>query len=158
MTMAVFMLGFSSIFTGINFVATVHKLRAPGMGWFDMPLFVWGIYSTAIIQVLATPVLGITLVLLMLERVFSASAFSIRSIGGDPVLFQHFFWFYSHPAVYIMILPGMAIISELIPDLLAQNHFRLSRHRVFERFARAAELHRVGPSHVRRRVSPNWPR
>ena len=78
MTMAVFILGFSSIFTGINFVATVHKLRAPGMGWFDMPLFVWGIYSTAIIQVLATPVLGITLVLLMLERVFSRSVFSIR--------------------------------------------------------------------------------
>src|SRR5271170_7468175 len=111
---AVFVLGFSSIFTGINFVATTHKLRAPGMGWFDMPLFVWGIYSTAIIQVLATPVLGITLVLLLLERVFNIGIFDPK-IGGDPVLFQHFFWFYSHPAVYIMILPGMAIISELIP-------------------------------------------
>jgi cytochrome c oxidase subunit 1 len=122
MVAAVFVLGFSSIFTGINFVATVHKLRAPGMGWFDMPLFVWGIYSTAIIQVLATPVLGITLVLLMLERVFNIGIFDPK-IGGDPVLFQHFFWFYSHPAVYIMILPGMAIISELIPTFSRKTMF-----------------------------------
>jgi cytochrome c oxidase subunit I len=122
MVLAVFVLGFSSIFTGINFVATVHKLRAPGMGWFDMPLFVWGIYSTAIIQVLATPVLGITLALLALERVFSIGIFDPK-IGGDPVLFQHFFWFYSHPAVYIMILPGMAIISELIPTFSHKTMF-----------------------------------
>jgi len=122
MITAVFILGFSSIFTGINFVATVHKLRAPGMGWFDMPLFVWGIYSTAIIQVLATPVLGITLVLLILERVFNIGIFDPK-IGGDPVLFQHFFWFYSHPAVYIMILPGMAIISELIPTFSRKTMF-----------------------------------
>ncbi|HML15841.1 MAG TPA: cytochrome c oxidase subunit I [Bryobacteraceae bacterium] len=122
MTMAVFVLGFSSIFTGINFIATVHKLRAPGMGWFDMPLFIWGIYSTAIIQVLATPVLGITLVLLALERVFNIGIFDPK-IGGDPVLFQHFFWFYSHPAVYIMILPGMAIISEIIPTFSRKTMF-----------------------------------
>ena len=122
MTLAVFVLGFSSIFTGINFIATVHKLRAPGMGWFDMPLFIWGIYSTAIIQVLATPVLGITLVLLILERVFNIGIFDPK-IGGDPVLFQHFFWFYSHPAVYIMILPGMAIISELIPTFSRKTMF-----------------------------------
>ncbi len=114
MTLSVFVLGFSSIFTGINFVATVHKLRAPGMGWFQMPLFVWAIYPTAIIQVLATPVLGITMVLLVMERAFNIGIFDAQ-IGGDPVLFQHFFWFYSHPAVYIMILPGMAIISEIIP-------------------------------------------
>ncbi len=114
MAMAVFVLGFSSIFTGINFIATIHKLRAPGMGWFQMPLFVWGIYSTAVIQVLATPVLGITMVLLLMERLFEIGIFDPK-IGGDPVLFQHFFWFYSHPAVYIMILPGMAIISEVIP-------------------------------------------
>src|SRR6202030_3631723 len=122
MTMAVFILGFSSIFTGLNFISTVHKLRAPGMGWFDMPLFIWGIYSTGIIQVLATPVLGITLVLLMLERVFQIGIFDSR-IGGDPVLFQHFFWFYSHPAVYIMILPGMGIISELIPTFSRKKIF-----------------------------------
>src|SRR5271156_5569771 len=122
MTMAVFILGFSSIFTGINFVATVHKLRAPGMGWFDMPLFVWGIYSTAIIQVLATPVLGITMVLLALERTFNIGIFDPK-IGGDPVLFQHFFWFYSHPAVYIMIVPGMAIISEIIPTFSRKTIF-----------------------------------
>jgi cytochrome c oxidase subunit I len=119
---AVFVLGFSSIFTGLNFIATVHKLRAPGMGWFDLPLFIWGIYSTALIQVLATPVLGITLVLLMLERSFGIGIFDPR-IGGDPVLFQHFFWFYSHPAVYIMILPGMAIISELIPTFSQKTIF-----------------------------------
>jgi cytochrome c oxidase subunit 1 len=113
MVLGVFILGFSSIFTGINFVVTVHKLRAPGMGWFDMPLFVWAIYSTALIQVLATPVLGITLLLLCFERIFHVGIFDPR-MGGDPVLFQHFFWFYSHPAVYIMILPGMAIINETI--------------------------------------------
>jgi cytochrome c oxidase subunit 1 len=122
MTMAVFILGFSSIFTGLNFIATVHKLRAPGMGWFDMPLFIWAIYSTGVIQILATPVLAITLVLLLLERVFQIGIFDSR-IGGDPVLFQHFFWFYSHPAVYIMILPGMAIISELIPTFSRKTIF-----------------------------------
>ena len=122
MTMAVFVLGFSSIFTGINFIATIHKLRAPGMGWFQMPLFCWSIYATAVIQVLATPVLGITLVLLAMERVFNIGIFDPR-IGGDPVLFQHFFWFYSHPAVYIMILPGMAIISEVIPTFSRKTLF-----------------------------------
>jgi cytochrome c oxidase subunit I len=122
MTMAVFILGSSSIFTGLNFIATVHKLRAPGMGWFDMPLFVWGTYATAIIQVLATPVLGITMVLLALERVFNIGIFDPK-IGGDPVLFQHFFWFYSHPAVYIMIVPGMAIISEIIPTFSRKTIF-----------------------------------
>ncbi|PJA26831.1 MAG: cytochrome c oxidase subunit I [candidate division Zixibacteria bacterium CG_4_9_14_3_um_filter_46_8] len=113
MTLAAFILGFSSIFTGLNFIVTIHKLRAPGMTWFKMPLFVWALYATAIIQVVATPVLGITLLLLILERVFSIGIFD-PAMGGDPVLFQHFFWFYSHPAVYIMILPGMGIISELI--------------------------------------------
>jgi len=122
MTMAVFILGFSSIFTGLNFIATVHKLRAPGMGWFDMPLFVWGIYATGVIQILATPVLAITMVLLLIERVFQIGIFDSR-IGGDPVLFQHFFWFYSHPAVYIMILPGMAIISEIIPTFSRKTIF-----------------------------------
>jgi cytochrome c oxidase subunit 1 len=113
MVLGVFILGFSSIFTGLNFVVTTHKLRCPGMGWFDMPLFVWAIYATAIIQVLATPVLGITLLLLIFERIFRVGIFD-PALGGDPVLFQHFFWFYSHPAVYIMILPGMAIINETI--------------------------------------------
>lgn len=122
MTMSVFVLGFSSILTGLNFVATVHKLRAPGMGWFDMPLFVWGMYSTAVIQILATPVLAITLVLLTLEKTLHIGIFDPK-YGGDPVLFQHFFWFYSHPAVYIMILPGMAIISELIPTFSKKTIF-----------------------------------
>jgi cytochrome c oxidase subunit 1 len=113
MTFGVFILGFSSILTGLNFVVTVHKMRAPGMTWFKMPLFVWAIYATAIIQVLATPVLAITLMLLIFERFMGVGIFD-PLMGGDPVLFQHFFWFYSHPAVYIMILPGMGIISELI--------------------------------------------
>lgn len=114
MTLSVFVLGFSSIFTGVNFIATVHKLRAPGMGWFQLPLFVWSMYATALIQVMATPVIGITTLLLFMERVFHVGIFDPR-LGGDPVLFQHFFWFYSHPAVYIMIVPGFAIISEIIP-------------------------------------------
>lgn len=113
MVVGAFIIGFSSILTGLNFIVTTHKLRAPGMGFFDMPLFVWGLYSTAVLQVLATPVLAITLLLLAVERAFGVGIFD-PSMGGDPVLFQHFFWFYSHPAVYIMILPAMGIISELI--------------------------------------------
>ncbi|MBX3317471.1 MAG: cbb3-type cytochrome c oxidase subunit I [Phycisphaeraceae bacterium] len=113
MILAAFILGFSSIFTGLNFIVTVHKLRAPGLGWFDLPLFVWAMYSTSIIQVLATPVIGITLLLLVFERLFHVGIFD-PALGGDPVLFQHFFWFYSHPVVYVMILPGMGIISECI--------------------------------------------
>ncbi|GIW72446.1 MAG: cytochrome c oxidase subunit I [Planctomycetota bacterium] len=109
----VFILGFSSIFTGLNFVVTMHKLRCRGMGWFRMPLFLWAIYATALLQIVATPVLGITLALAMVERAFGVGIFR-PELGGDPVLFQHFFWFYSHPAVYIMILPAMGVISELI--------------------------------------------
>jgi cytochrome c oxidase subunit 1 len=120
MVLAAFILGFSSILTGLNFVVTVHKLRAPGMGWFDMPLFVWAIYATAIIQVLATPVIGITLLLLIFERVFRVGIFD-PALGGDPVLYQHFFWFYSHPVVYVMILPGMGIISESSPSTAASR-------------------------------------
>jgi len=108
-----FILGFSSIFTGINFIVTIHKLRPPGMTWFRMPLFLWALYATAIIQVLATPVLGITLLLLVAERLLRVGIFD-PALGGDPVLFQHFFWFYSHPAVYIMILPAMGVMSELV--------------------------------------------
>jgi cytochrome c oxidase subunit 1 len=111
--MGVFILGFSSIFTGLNFIVTIHKLRPPEMGWFRMPLLLWGLYATAIMQVLATPVLGITLLLLVAERTLGVGIFD-PGLGGDPVLFQHFFWFYSHPAVYIMILPAMGVISELI--------------------------------------------
>ncbi|MGH9630855.1 MAG: cytochrome c oxidase subunit I, partial [Bryobacteraceae bacterium] len=114
MTLGIFILGFSSIFTGINFIATIHKLRAPGMGWFQMPLFCWSMYATSVIQIMATPVLGITLLLLLMEKAFNIGIFDPR-LGGDPVLFQHFFWFYSHPAVYIMIVPGFAVISEVIP-------------------------------------------
>jgi cytochrome c oxidase subunit I len=112
-TMAVFILGFSSIFTGLNFIVTINTMRPPGMTWFRMPLFLWATYSTSIIQVLATPVLGITVLLLTMERVLGIGIFDPK-LNGDPVTFQHFFWFYSHPAVYIMILPAMGIISELI--------------------------------------------
>jgi len=112
-TFGAFILGFSSILTGVNFLVTVHKMRAPGMTWNRMPLFVWAIYATAVIQILATPVLAITLLLLIVERTLNIGIFD-PAMGGDPVLFQHFFWFYSHPAVYIMILPGFGIVSELI--------------------------------------------
>jgi len=111
--LGVFVLGFSSIFTGLNFLVTIHKFRPQGMGWFQMPLNMWAIYSTALLQVLATPVIGITVLLLFVERVVGIGIFDPQ-LGGDPVLFQHFFWFYSHPAVYIMILPGMGVISELV--------------------------------------------
>ena len=109
----VFIAGFSSILTGLNFIVTVHRMRAPGMTWFRMPLFVWANYATALIQVLGTPVLAVTLVLVFAERALHIGIFD-PALGGDPVLFQHLFWFYSHPAVYIMVLPGMGVISELI--------------------------------------------
>jgi cytochrome c oxidase subunit 1 len=122
MVFGVFVIGFSSILTGINFIVTIHKLRPPGMTWFRIPLFLWGLYATAIIQVVATPVLGITLLLLMMERILHSGIFD-AAYGGDPVLFQHFFWFYSHPAVYIMILPAMGIISEVISTFSRRHIF-----------------------------------
>jgi cytochrome c oxidase subunit 1 len=118
----VFINGFSSILTGLNFMVTVHRMRAPGMSWFRLPLFVWGHYATAFINVLGTPVIAITLVLLVLERAFHLGIFDAAK-GGDPVLFQHLFWFYSHPAVYIMILPSMAVISELIAAFTRKRIF-----------------------------------
>jgi cytochrome c oxidase subunit 1 len=117
--------GFSSIFTGINFIVTIHKMRAPGLGWFRMPLFLWSLYSTSVILVLATPVLAIVLVLLCLERFFHVGIFD-PALGGDPLLFQHLFWFYSHPAVYIMILPGMGVTTELIAAFARKRTFGYS--------------------------------
>ncbi len=108
-----FITGFSSILTGLNFIVTIHKMRAPGLTWFRLSLFIWAHYATSIIMILGTPVIAITLVLLALERAFHIGIFD-PALGGDPVLFQHLFWFYSHPAVYIMVLPGMGVISELI--------------------------------------------
>jgi len=119
---AAFVLGFSSILTGLNFVTTVHRMRAPGMGWFRMPLFIWGLYSTAWIQVLATPVVGITLLLIIVERTLHIGIFD-PALGGDPILFQHMFWIYSHPAVYLMVLPGMGVVSEIIPTFARRTIF-----------------------------------
>src|SRR5215470_1955713 len=109
----IFISGFSSILTGLNFIVTVHRMRAPGMTWFRMPLFVWSHYATSVIQVLGTPVVAVTLVLVVCERALHLGIFD-PARGGDPVLYQHLFWFYSHPAVYIMVLPAMGVISELI--------------------------------------------
>jgi len=111
--MGIFIAGFSSILTGLNFIVTIHKMRAPGMTWFRLPLFIWSYYATAIIFILATPVIAMAMVLIVLERVAGIGVFDPTK-GGDPLLFQHLFWFYSHPAVYVMILPGMGIISEVI--------------------------------------------
>jgi cytochrome c oxidase subunit 1 len=113
MTLGVFILGFSSILTGLNFITTIHKLRSPGITWNKLPLNLWALYATSLIQILATPVLAITLLLLTMERVLGIGIFD-PALGGDPVLYQHFFWFYSHPAVYIMIVPGFGIVSEVI--------------------------------------------
>jgi cytochrome c oxidase subunit I len=111
--LGVFITGFTSILTGLNFIVTIHRMRAPGMTWRRLPLFVWAHYATSVIMVLGTPVLAITLVLVALERTFHFGIFDAR-LGGDPLLFQHLFWFYSHPAVYIMILPGMGVVSEIL--------------------------------------------
>lgn len=120
--LAAFILGFSSILTGLNFIVTIHRLRAPGMGWFEMPLFSWALYATSWIQLLATPVIGITLLMVIAERVFGVGLFD-PSIGGDPILYQHLFWIYSHPAVYIMALPAMGLISEMIPTFANRTIF-----------------------------------
>jgi len=122
---AVFIAGFSSIATGLNFIVTIHKMRAPGLTWFRLPLFIWAHYATSIIMVLGTPVVAITLLLLGLERVFRVGVFD-PALGGDPVLFQHLFWFYSHPAVYIMILPSMGVMSELISTFSKKRVFGYS--------------------------------
>ena len=118
----VFVLGMSSVLTGINLVTTTHRLRTSGMTWFRLPLFVWGIYATAWVQILATPVIGITLVLIMLERYFGVGVFDPAK-GGDPLLYQHLFWIYSHPAVYIMILPAMGVISDVLPVFARKRIF-----------------------------------
>ncbi|MFH2052984.1 MAG: cbb3-type cytochrome c oxidase subunit I [bacterium] len=120
--LAAFVLGFSSILTGMNFITTIHRLRAPGMGFFRMPLFCWGLYATSWIQIIATPVVGITLVLLFLERTLGIGFFD-PSRGGDPILYQHLFWIYSHPVVYVMILPAMGIISEILPAFARRTIF-----------------------------------
>ena len=119
-TMGVFVLGFASILTGVNFIATIHMLRPRNMGWGRLPLMLWSLYATSIIQILATPVLAITMLLLLAERVLGIGVFDPAK-GGDPVLYQHFFWFYSHPAVYIMILPAMGVISEVI-SVFSRKH------------------------------------
>ena len=121
-TFAGFIAGFSSILTGLNFIVTTHRTRAPGLTWYRLPLFVWAMYATSIVQLLATPVLAITLVMLMFERVVHVGIFD-PALGGDPLLFQHMFWFYSHPAVYIMILPGFGVISEIIPTFSRKEIF-----------------------------------
>ncbi len=122
---ALFINGFSSILTGLNFIVTIHTMRAPGLTWFRLPLFVWAIYATSLIQILGTPVIAITLALVGLERGFHLGIFDPR-LGGDPILFQHLFWFYSHPAVYIMILPGMGVISEIITCFARKRIFGYS--------------------------------
>ncbi|HEV8657256.1 MAG TPA: cytochrome c oxidase subunit I [Thermoanaerobaculia bacterium] len=121
-TLGAFIVGFSSILTGLNFIVTTHRMRAPGLTWFRLPLFVWAIYATSMVMLLATPVLAITLVLLMIERVLHVGIFD-PSLGGDPLLYQHLFWFYSHPAVYIMILPGMAVVSEVVAAFTRKKIF-----------------------------------
>jgi cytochrome c oxidase subunit 1 len=120
--LGIFINGFSSILTGLNFIVTIHTMRAPGMTWFRLPLFVWANYATSLVMILGTPVVAITVLLLAIERTVKVGIFD-PSIGGDPILFQHLFWFYSHPAVYIMILPGMGVISELISNFSRKKIF-----------------------------------
>jgi cytochrome c oxidase subunit 1 len=118
----VFLLGVSSTLTGLNFLTTIHRMRAPGMKWFRMPLFVWSLYATGWVQLLATPIIAITLLMIIVERAFGVGFFDPAK-GGDPILFEHLFWIYSHPAVYIMILPGMGVISEIIPVFARRTIF-----------------------------------
>jgi cytochrome c oxidase subunit I len=119
---AAFLLGFSSILTGLNFIVTIHRMRAPGQSWFRLPLFIWSTYATSLVIILATPVVGIALILVLVERVARVGIFD-PALGGDPVLFQHLFWFYSHPAVYIMVLPAMGVISEIVTTFSRKTVF-----------------------------------
>src|SRR5467141_3106600 len=123
--LGIFISGFSSILTGLNCIVTIHTMRAPGMTWFRLPLFIWALYATSLVMVLGTPVIAITLLMLVLERGLHLGIFDPR-LGGDPVLFQHLFWFYSHPAVYIMILPPMGVISEVIACFSRKSVFGYS--------------------------------
>ncbi|HEU4431928.1 MAG TPA: cbb3-type cytochrome c oxidase subunit I [Pyrinomonadaceae bacterium] len=123
--LGIFINGFSSILTGLNFIVTIHTMRAPGMTWFRMPLFIWSHYATSLIMILGTPVIAITVLLLAFERISGVGIFNPK-LGGDPVLFQHMFWFYSHPAVYIMVLPSMGVVSELIANFSRKNIFGYS--------------------------------
>ncbi len=120
--LGVVVVGFSSILTGLNFIVTIHTMRAPGMTWFRLPIFVWTMYATSLIFLLATPVITLALLLLVMERAFHIGIFD-PNLGGDPVLFEHMFWFYSHPAVYIMVLPGMGVISEIVPAFAQKRLF-----------------------------------
>src|SRR4029078_10666537 len=120
--LGIFVNGFSSILTGLNFIVTVHTMRAPGMNWLRLPLFIWSMYATSLVMVLGTPVIAITILLLAVERLAHVGIFD-PAIGGDPILFQHLFWFYSHPAVYIMVLPGMCVVSELIANFSRKKIF-----------------------------------
>src|SRR5271169_64610 len=122
---AIFIAGFSSILTGLNFVVTIHRMRAPGMTWSRLPLFIWAHYATSIIQLLGTPVVAITILLVAAERLFHLGIFDPK-LGGDPLLFQHLFWFYSHPAVYIMILPSMGVVTEIIAAFCRKQVFGYS--------------------------------
>ncbi len=133
--------------TGLNFIVTIHRLRAPGMTWFRLPLFIWSYYATSIIFVLATPVIAITLVLVMLERIFGIGVFD-PAMGGDPLLFQHLFWFYSHPAVYVMILPGMGVISEVIACFSKKAGLWVYRSCLLLRRDRRLQLLCLGAPHV----------
>src|SRR5579871_4209149 len=119
---AIFIAGFSSILTGLNFIVTIHRMRAPGLGWFRLPLFEWANYATSMIQILGTPVVAVTILLIAMERGLHIGVFD-PALGGDPVLFQHLFWFYSHPAVYIMIVPSMGVISEVISTFTRRKPF-----------------------------------
>jgi cytochrome c oxidase subunit 1 len=125
MALGVFITGFSSILTGLNFIVTIHKMRAPGLTWFRMPLFLWAMYATSVIFVLGTPVIAVTLLLVAFERLLHVGIFDPK-LGGDPILFQHLFWFYSHPAVYIMVLPGMGVVSEVIAAFSRKRIFGYS--------------------------------
>ena len=150
---AAFVLGFSSMLTGINFITTIVRLRAPGMTWFRMPLFCWAVFATAWIQILATPIIAITLFLVILERAFGIGVFDPAK-GGDPILYQHLFWIYSHPAVYIMILPAMGAITEILPTFAQADDLRLQGHRVLEHGHRRRRQPGVGPPHVHERHEP----
>ena len=145
--LGIFITGFSSILTGLNFIVTIHTMRAPGMTWFRLPLFIWAHYATSLIMILGTPVIAITLLLVVLERALNLGIFD-PTRGGDPVLFQHLFWFYSHPAVYIMVLPGMGVISELIAAFSRKPIFGYTFVAFSSLGIALRRLPRLGPPHV----------
>ncbi len=156
LSLILFIIGFTM--GGLNYVVTVLQGRTRGMTMMRLPLTVWGIFTATILALLAFPALFVACVMMLFDRVLWARASSCRSIvqagehlkygGGSPILFQHLFWFFGHPEVYIVALPAFGIVSDLISTHAQEKHLRLSHDGVGDSGHRRPQLHSLGAPHV----------